>query len=262
MKTIHWKVFFILWVAAIFSVILLLPYVLEIQSSAIDLTKLGLTLPAIVAIQVVQSAMLFAGMIFVGLLLAQRVGLGTPILDSMARGERVDSQVRAILPLSVALGVLVTLIVLGLEFFYFQPAIIEELGDRAAALNLQTSQPAAWKGLLASFYGGIAEEIALRLFGMSLLVWLGKFISRTPEGNPSNLVFWTANVLAAVLFGIGHLPTMSLLTPLTPLVVTRTIFLNALIGVVCGWMYWKRGLESAMLAHFSADLVLHVLLAL
>jgi membrane protease YdiL (CAAX protease family) len=55
---------------------------------------------------------------------------------------------------------------------------------------------------------------------------------------------------------------MSMVIPLTPLVITRTIILNALVGVVCGWLYWKRGLESAMLAHFSADLVLHVLLAL
>jgi membrane protease YdiL (CAAX protease family) len=259
MKTIiNWKVFFILWIAAIFSVILLLPYVLEIQSSAIDLTKLGLPLPVLVMIQIVQSAILFAVIIFVGLLLARRVGLGTPILDSIAQGERVGS----ILALSIILGVFITLIVLGLEFFYFQPAMIKELGERAAALNLQTSQPAAWKGLLASFYGGIAEEIALRLFVMSLLVWLGKFISKTPQGNPSNAVFWTGNILAAVLFGVGHLPTMSMVIPLTPLVITRTIILNALVGVVCGWLYWKRGLESAMLAHFSADLVLHVLLAL
>jgi len=32
--------------------------------------------------------------------------------------------------------------------------------------------------------------------------------------------------------------------------------------VVFGWLYQTRGLESAMIAHFSADIVLHVLLAL
>ena len=69
-------------------------------------------------------------------------------------------------------------------------------------------------------------------------------------------------LLAAVLFGLGHLPTVALLVPLTPLVIARTILLNGLIGIACGWLYWKRGLESAMISHFSADLVLHVLLAL
>ena len=97
---------------------------------------------------------------------------------------------------------------------------------------------------------------------MSFLAWLGKFISKTSEGKPTAAVFWIANILAAVLFGLGHLPTTSLLVALTPLVVTRAVILNGLIGIVCGWLYWKRGLESAMVAHFSADLVLHVLLAL
>lgn len=263
MKTIiNWKVFWILLIAAITATILLLPYAMEVQSSAVDLTKLPMPLPLVITLQIVQNAILFAIAIFGGLFFAGRVGLGMPILDSLTRRESVAHKVRAILPLSIILGVLSTLVVLGLEFFYFQPAMMRELGETASALNLQTSQPAAWKGFLASFYGGIAEEILLRLFMMSFLVWLGRFISKNSDGKPTSAVFWVANILAAVLFGLGHLPTMSLLVPLTSLVVARTILLNGLIGVVCGWLYWKRGLESAMISHFSADLVLHVLLAL
>ncbi|HJS19680.1 MAG TPA: CPBP family intramembrane glutamic endopeptidase [Anaerolineales bacterium] len=263
MKTIiNWKVFWILWIAAIFSTVLLLPYALEIQSLAIDLTELPLPLPALFALQLLQSAVLFAMMIFAGLFFAGHVGLAAPILDAWTRGEAVADRVRAILPVSIVLGPLSTLVVLGLEFFYFQPAMLEQLGESAAALDLQNAQPAAWKGFLASFYGGIAEEIQLRLFIMSLLVWLGKFISRTPDGKPTNVIFWIAIILAAVLFGLGHLPTMSLLVPLTPLVIARTVILNGLIGIVCGWLYWKRGLESAMVSHFSADILLHVILAL
>jgi membrane protease YdiL (CAAX protease family) len=232
---------------------------MEVQSSAVDLTKLPMPLPVVLTLQIVQNAILFAIAIFGGLFFAGRVGLETPILDSITRRESVADKVRAILPLSILLGVTSTLLVLGLEFFYFQPAILKELGNTAAALNLQTSQPAAWKGFLASFYGGIAEEIQLRLFVMSFLVWLGRFLSKTADGKPTNPVFWIANILAAVLFGLGHLPTTALLAPL---VIARAIVLNGLIGVACGWLYWKRGLESAMISHFSADLVLHVLLAL
>ncbi len=263
MKTvINWKVFLILWIAGILATLLVLPYALEVQSSAIDLTKLGIPLPALIAIQTLQNAIILAIAIFAGLFFAGRVGLATPILDSVTRGQPVAEKVRAILPLSILLGVVSTLIVVGLEFFYFQPAMMKELGDAATVLNLHTSQPAAWKGLLASFYGGIAEEIQLRLFVMSLLVWLGKFINKTSEGKPTSVVFWIANILAAILFGLGHLPTISLLVPLTPLVVARTVVLNGLLGIIFGWLYWKRGLESAMISHFSADLVLHVLLAL
>ena len=263
MKTvINWRVFFILWIAAILSSIAVLPYALELQASTLQAMDIRIPLPALIALQVVQSAILFAIIIFAGMFLASRVGLGTPILDSITRSESASGKVRAIVPLSIGLGVIASLLIIGLEVLIFQPAMLKELGDSANALNLQNAQPAAWKGFLASFYGGIVEEILLRLFLMSLFVWLGRFVSRTSEGKPTSTVFWIANILAAVLFGLGHLPATALLVPLTPLVITRAIVLNGLVGIVFGWLYWKRGLEAAMIAHFSADIVLHVLLAL
>jgi membrane protease YdiL (CAAX protease family) len=39
---------------------------------------------------------------------------------------------------------------------------------------------------------------------------------------------------------------------------TRTLLLNGIAGLVFGWFYVRHGLESAMLSHFCADLVLHV----
>jgi membrane protease YdiL (CAAX protease family) len=114
--------------------------------------------------------------------------------------------------------------------------------------------------LLASFYGGITEEILLRLFMLSLLAWIGRFASRTPEGRPGVRVLWVANVLAAILFGLGHLPaTAAAGLPLDVLVITRAVVLNGLAGIVFGWFYWTFGLEAAMLSHFTGDLVLHVI---
>ncbi len=46
---------------------------------------------------------------------------------------------------------------------------------------------------------------------------------------------------------------------LSPAVVARALVLNGVGGVVFGWLYWRRGLLAAMVAHFSADVVLHVL---
>jgi hypothetical protein len=36
------------------------------------------------------------------------------------------------------------------------------------------------------------------------------------------------------------------------------VLLNALVGLLTGTLFWKYGLEHAMLAHLCADLVLHV----
>ena len=261
MKTIiHWRVFLILWIASILSSIAILPYALELQGSALESLDLPLPLPALITLQIVQGAILFAIVIFAGMLFARRVGLGTPILDSVTRGESVADKVRAILPISIGLGVIAALLIIGIDLL-LQPALLRELGEAANALESQNIHPAAWKGFLASFYGGIAEEILLRLLVMSFFVWLGRFVSKTQEGKPTSAVFWVANILAAVLFGLGHLPATATLLPLTPLVITRAILLNGIGGVIFGWLYWKRGLEAAMVSHFSTDIVLHVLFA-
>src|SRR5262249_24688424 len=119
------------------------------------------------------------------------------------------------------------------------------------------ANPAAWKGFLASFYGGIDEEVFLRFGVMTLLVLgVGK-IFHTGE-RPTGTAFWLANIIAATLFGLGHLPATAMLMPLTRLVVLRALLLNGIPGVVFGLLYWKRGLEAAMVSHFAADLVLHV----
>lgn len=261
-KSFNWKVFFILWIATILAVIAIIPYSLELQGSALQSLELPISLPALIAIQIVQSVLMFGVLIAAGLFFAGRIGLGVPILEARIRGESVADKVRAILPVSIILGVVASVLIIGLELLIFQPALMKELGDSANALNLQNAQPAAWKGFLASFYGGIVEEVLLRLFLMSLLAWLGKFISHTADGLPTSGVFWVANILAAIIFGLGHLPATATIIPITALVITRAIVLNGLAGVAFGWLYWKRGLEAAMISHFSADIVLHVLLAL
>ena len=263
MKTfINWKVFFVLLAAFAFGLFAITPYSLALQQNTLANIKLPIPLAILIPIQLISQTLLFGIFIALGLFFANRIGLGLPILEAGLRGESVANKVRALLPISITLGVVASLLIIGLEVTVFQPALLQQLGDKASTLNLKTAQPAAWKGFLASFYGGIAEEILLRLFVMSFLIWLGRFLSKTSNGRPINLIFWIANILAAVLFGLGHLPTVALLVPLTTIVVMRTVILKGLIGIVCGWLYWKRGLEAAMISHFSADLVLHVLLAL
>ena len=122
--------------------------------------------------------------------------------------------------------------------------------------------PPAWQGFLASFYGGINEEILLRLFLMTLIAWIIFKIKKTEEGKPTSIGMWLAIILASVIFGIGHLPTAMTIATLTPLLTIKVIILNAVGGIIFGWLYWKKGLESAMISHFSADIVLHVILPL
>lgn len=251
---INWKIYFILLITAVLSSLAVLPYALALQPG------IQTDISTLIIQQIIQGGAIFAVMIFLGMILMKRIGLSTPILDLVTKGESASEILRRILPISIVLGVAVGLVIIGLDFA-FRPILLNELGDKADLLK-QGVQPAAWKGFLASFSGGIGEEIQLRLFLMSLLAWFGSFISRTSEGKPTPAVFWIANILAAIIFGLGHLPAMATILPLTLLVVIRTVMLNMIGGITFGWLYQTRGLESAMVAHFSADVVLHVLLAL
>ncbi len=261
-KPFNWKIFWILSIAAAFGLVAILPYTLALQAKTLATAKLPMPLPLLVTIQVTPQIVAFALVVAIGLFFANRTGLGLPILEARLRGEPVGDKLRAILPISIVLGVLAGFLIIGLDVVVFQPALKAELADRASALVSAAANPGALRGFLASFYGGIDEEILLRLGVMSFLAWLGRFLSKTADGKPTTAVFWTANVLAAVLFGLGHLPTTAALIPITPLVVLRAVVLNGLGGIAFGYLYFTRGLESAMISHFSADLVLHVLFAI
>lgn len=119
--------------------------------------------------------------------------------------------------------------------------------------------PAWWKGLSASFYGGIVEEILFRLFLVSVLVWLA-----TRFCKPGPAVYWGAIVIAAVLFGAAHLPNWSAISqvPISTAIATNVIAANSVCGTAFGWLFWRYGLEHAIAAHFGTDIVLHVLLPL
>lgn len=112
------------------------------------------------------------------------------------------------------------------------------------------SLPDMGTAIMAISYGGIAEELTLRYGLMTFLVWIGaKVWTKRPPGLYLGVVF-----LSAILFGAGHLPAMAALTPLTSIVVLRTVGLNALLGLAFGWLFWRRGLEHAMLAHVATHL--------
>ena len=124
------------------------------------------------------------------------------------------------------------------------------------------SQVSGWQGFLASFYGGITEEILTRLFFLTLLAWLLSWISHTDDHKPTATALWLAVIGSALIFGLGHLPATLATIPFSAIVIVRELLLNGIYGTLFGYLYWKRGLESSMMAHFSSDLFMHVFLPL
>lgn len=108
-------------------------------------------------------------------------------------------------------------------------------------------------------YGGVTEELLLRFGLMSTLAFVGWSVTGRQSNGPGSGVMWVAIVISAVLFGIGHLPALAQSVGLTPVLIVRTVLLNAIIGVFLGWLYWQRSLEAAMVAHATFHVPLLVL---
>ena len=113
--------------------------------------------------------------------------------------------------------------------------------------------------MLGVLYGGTTEELLLRWGLMTLFVWIGWRVVQRRQGAPTPVLVWTAIVLAAFLFGAGHLPALAAMVTLTPLLIIRTIMLNALGGLLFGWLFWRYSLEVAMVAHASFHVALFLL---
>ncbi len=249
-KVPFWREFFILLGAGTLGVVAVIPYQFTLLRGLPE--EIPIPFPVLLLLGVLQNIVLLALAIGVGLFCARRVGLGAPILEGWLRGEEVGKRGKDILLPSILLGVGAGLIIILSDVAIFAPHLPSALQE--------VERPSPWQGFLASFYGGIDEEILLRLFMVSLLAWLLSRVWKGREGKPTAGGMWLVIIVASVLFGLGHLPATRQLTPLTPLIVARAVVLNGVAGLAFGYLYWKRGLESAMVAHFSTDILLHVIL--
>jgi membrane protease YdiL (CAAX protease family) len=114
--------------------------------------------------------------------------------------------------------------------------------------------PGSWIMVLASMRAGVREEIFHRLFLMTILAGLGGLVQRDEDGRPSPTVMWCAVILSGFLFGYDHIDEV-VPTPEIYDALILILLLNTMFGIVFGWLYWKQGLESAILAHFMVDAV-------
>lgn len=177
---------------------------------------------------------LFCGVL--GHLLAQKVGLMKPV--------RMEKR-----PLLVTLGLsLVGGILFSLDYWTFG-AMMPELRKGLDHITLNN-----W--VASVLYGGIVEELMLRLFFMTLLAWsLWKLLKKSEQKPPVGILV-AANVLAALLFAAGHLPgTFTVFGQLTPMLLFRCFLLNGGFGLLFGWLYRKYGIPYAMISHATLHLV-------
>ena len=199
-------------------------------------------------LSLIQPAVLTLVAVLVGHYLAPKVGLGAPVVDAALTKSSVTAALRHIFPLASLAG-LASALILVVHALYVVPEIgrASSLGARLSTFEMPL--------LTKMLYGGITEELLTRWGLMSLFAWLGWRLAGRPE-RPKNVVFWFAIISSALIFALGHLPLLMMISPNPQSWLVAAVLLgNTIPGILFGWLFWRNGIEAAILAHMLAHLI-------
>ncbi|WP_266075564.1 CPBP family intramembrane glutamic endopeptidase [Haladaptatus caseinilyticus] len=212
-----------------------------------------LSATALFFLAVTQPLILLVLACLVGTALAPRVGLRSRLLARITGRIQPPNLFAEEVPIGIGVGVGISFLTLVLDFGF--ASFVPRLSTTTVVTASNVSIFDVLAGIPVRFlYGGITEELMLRYGIMSLVAW--SLWKLTGGERPSDPLMWTAIVISAIVFGLGHLPAQSITAPLTSAVVVRTVLLNAIAGIGFGWLYWRQSLETAMVGHVSFHLPL------
>jgi len=202
--------------------------------------------PVINLLAVIQTLVIVTIASAIGTALAHRAGLHAPAFEALADGR---SALDALLPQigpALLLGIIGGALFVLAYYRIFRPRLSSE--EIRITEGFRMNMGLAGRVL----YGGIVEEILMRWGLMSLFVWLGAAIF----GSPGPGVVWLAIVITGILFALGHLPAVVAQgLKVTGAVLATNITLNLGASLIFSWLFWRVGLEAAMLAHATFHVI-------
>lgn len=248
------RLFIILWCAGVVGVLSFLLVDLSALLRVLPVpagTEVPQITPVLKLLSLIQPTVLVSIAVLVGIVLAPKVGLSSPAAEAAAgSGQAIG---RALQP-QIIPGLIGGLAGGGgivLNWFLLKPLLPPQFVARSAELNGLLPLPTRL------LYGGITEELLLRWGFMTLLVWAAWRLFQKGRGKPHAVYFVAAIVVSAIIFALGHLPVAFLLVPdASAALILFVISGNSIFGAIAGYLYWKKGLESAMIAHMMAHVVM------
>lgn len=213
-------------------------------------TEIPQTNLAFKLLSLIQPTILLAVAVLVGVALASKVGLSAPAAQAAAGGNNIISAIKPQIIPGVVGGLMGGAIIV-LTFVIWKPFLPLEVLRLTSEFSKFVPLP------MRLLYGGITEEILLRWGFMTLLVWTAWRLFQKGQAIPKPIYFVGAIAISSIIFGIGHLPIAFILFPeATPALILFIIIGNSIFGLIAGYLYWRKGLESAMIAHALAHVVM------
>lgn len=209
----------------------------------VDISQIPVPLETLQIIATVQSTVLVMVAALIGASMGQSVGLLTPVISALVGSDKVMEALRPQLTPGLIGGCIGAIVIVG--FYALSPVSLQ-------FVQPETPLPLAVRVL----YGGITEEVLVRGGVMTLMVWVGWKVRQRDLLRPTPCIMWGAIGLSSLVFGLLHIPSVvPSLLELSAFVVTYITIGNALFGLVAGYLFWRYGLEAAIVAHVSAHLL-------
>ena len=253
MKSFKTRLFLILLLSGFVGV---LSFLLVDLSAIIALVPVSpgseaLTMPMIKLLGLIQPTVLLAVAVLIGIALAPKVGLSAPFAECLAGGGQCFPALKPQL-MPGLVGALVGALLIILTSLVFRPFFMNETIERIREFGTFVPIPTRL------LYGGITEELLMRWGLMTLFVWVGWRLLGKKHINPTKIYFVAAIFISSLIFGMGHLPiALAIIPESSAVIIPFVILANSAFGFVAGYLYWKYGLESAVIAH----MICHVILA-
>ena len=247
------KLFLVLWSAGLIGVLSFLFVDLSTLLANLPLPQ-GVekpeVTPALKFLSLIQPAIIMSVAVLIGVTFASRLGLTSPIAEAI-----VDKRdlVTAVMPQIIpgVIGGLMGGASIVLIAALWKPFLPSEILTRTAELGKLLPIPTR------ILYGGILEELLLRWGLMTFLVWIPWRVFQKGVDKPKAAYFVGAILVSSIVFGIGHLPIAFVFFPQLSFALTSYVIVaNSTFGLIAGFLYWKRGLESAMIAHMLTHVVM------
>jgi hypothetical protein len=247
------KLFIILWLAGMAGVLSFLLVDLDALLKSLPLpegTEIPVFTPALKLLSLIQPAVIMSLAVLIGVALAGKVRLHAPAAEAAASGEKFWLTLKPqIIPgILGGLGGGLAIVLMGsMSKWFLPPETLTRITELGKLLPIPTRL----------LYGGVTEELLLRWGVMTLLVWAAWRLLNKGQDKPKTVYFAGAILVSSVIFGIGHLPiALMFVSAPTFAFVSYVIVANSIFGIIAGWLFWKKGLESAIIAHMLCHITM------
>jgi len=233
----------VLFILGFIGILSILTMKLPIPEETMKLLLEKLTANQIKLVTLINPTIMLAIAIVIGVILYKKVNLKVPIIEGLITRES-NWNLKPIIKYGIIGGLIGGILITLISFIFhpFLPNEFIELGE-----NMKLSLATRF------LYGGFTEEILLRFGFMTLIVWVASKIIK----NGKNSIYWIGILISSILFAFGHFPIVFQAVENPSISLFAYILIgNSIGGIIFGWLYWKKGLESAFIAHIFAHIIM------